>query len=335
MAMEMKQLEQEEEDSGFLTIDNLQSVGINASDVQKLKDAGVFTVNAIQMLTTKALLKIKGLSEAKVTKIREAAGKLVAASLFCTGSDVAVRRKNVVKISSGSKALDELLGGGIESMSITEIFGEFRTGKTQICHTICVTSQLPVEMGGGNGKVVFIDTEGTFRPDRIVQIANRFGVNADTVLDNILYARAYTHEAQMQMLEAVGAKLVEEQYSILIVDSVTALFRVDFSGRGELAERQQKLAQFMSRLMKLSEEFNLAILISNQVTADPSGGSMFISDPKKPIGGHILAHASTTRLSLRKGRGEQRIAKIYDSPNLPESECVYQLSDGGICDPKD
>uniref|UniRef100_A0A6A7GAV1 Meiotic recombinase Dmc1 n=1 Tax=Hirondellea gigas TaxID=1518452 RepID=A0A6A7GAV1_9CRUS len=327
--------ENEEQRECYVVIGNLQNVGINVSDIQKLQNAGIHTVNAIQMTTSKKLLAIKGLSEAKVAKIKEASSKLITASLFCTGFDVLERRKDVLRLSTGCKAFDELLGGGIESMSITEIFGEFRTGKTQICHTLCVTAQLPTELGGGNGKVVFIDTEGTFRPDRIIQIANRFGVDANTVLDNILYARAYTHEAQMEMVSAVSSKLVEERYSLIIVDSVTALFRVDFSGRAELAERQQKLGQFMSRLMKLSEEFNTAVLISNQVVSDPSGGAMFVSDPKKPIGGHILAHSSTTRISLRKGRGDQRIAKIYDSPSLPEAECVYQLSDGGICDVKD
>lgn len=336
LQIDAEELEELEEQSNqFVPIGQLQSVGINASDIQKLEAAGIRTVNRIQMTTAKHLAAIKGLSEAKISKIREAAAKLVAASLFCTGFEVMERRKIVAKLTTGSKTLDELLGGGIESMSITEVFGEFRTGKTQLCHTLCVTAQLPTDFGGGNGKVVFIDTEGTFRPDRIVSIANRFSVDADTVLNNILYARAYTHEAQIDMLQAVSAKLVEERYALIIVDSVTALFRVDFSGRGELAERQQKLGQFMSKLMKLSEEFNVAIFISNQVVSDPSGGSMFVADPKKPIGGHILAHASTTRLSLRKGRGEQRVCKIYDSPNLPEAECVYQLSDGGICDVKD
>ncbi|KAG8342693.1 meiotic recombination protein DMC1 [Trypanosoma vivax] len=238
-------------------------------------------------------------------------------------------------MTTGSAALDQLLGGGVESMSITEAFGEFRTGKTQIAHTLCVTCQLPLSMGGGNGKAVYVDTESTFRPERIKPIAERFGLDVDAVLANIIVARAYTHEHQMHLLSMVAAKMAEEQFSLLVVDSITALFRVDFSGRGELAERQQKLAKMLSSLIKLAEEYNVAVYITNQVVADPGGASMFVADPKKPVGGHILAHASTTRLSLRKGRGDQRICKIYDSPSLPETECVFSISEQGIVDARE
>ncbi|KAF9607038.1 hypothetical protein IFM89_030811 [Coptis chinensis] len=240
---------------------------------------------------------------------------------YVTGSDVLLKRKSVVRITTGSQALDDLLGGGIETMCITEAFGEFRSGKTQLAHTLCVTTQLPVNMKGGNGKVAYIDTEGTFRPDRIVPIAERFGMDAGAVLDNIIYARAYTYEHQYNLLLGLAAKMSEEPFRILIVDSVIALFRVDFTGRGELAERQQKLAQMLSRLTKIAEEFNVAVYMTNQVIADPGGG-MFISDPKKPAGGHVLAHAATVRLMFRKGKGEQRVCKVFDSPNLPESEAI-------------
>ncbi|EPY38386.1 meiotic recombination protein DMC1 [Angomonas deanei] len=187
-------------------------------------------------------------------------------------------------------------------------------------------------MGGGNGKAVYIDTEGTFRPERIKPIAERFGLDNAAILENIMVARAYTHEHQAHLLSLVAAKMAEDQFSLLVVDSITALFRVDFSGRGELAERQQKLGKMLSHLMKIAEEYNVAVFITNQVVSDPGGASMFVADPKKPVGGHILAHASTTRLSLRKGRGDQRVCKIFDSPSLPEAECVYSISDQGIVD---
>jgi len=286
------------------------------------------------MATKKRLGSVKGISEAKVDKIFEAASKLGGFS-FITGTELLNKRKDVYKITTGSSQLDTLLGGGVESMSITEAFGEFRTGKTQMCHTLCVTSQLPKSLGGGNGKVAFIDTEGTFRPERITPIAERFNLDISAVLENIVYARAYTHEMQMDLLNMVAAKMVEDQFALLIVDSITSLFRVDFSGRGELAERQQKLGQMLSKLTKISEEFNIVVFITNQVVADPGGGAVFIADPKKPVGGHVLAHASCTRLTLRKGRGEQRVCKIYDSPCLPESEAIYQISNGGIIDPTD
>lgn len=316
-------------------IDRLAELGVAAADISKLKAAGIFTVPGIHMQCKKDLINIKGLSEAKVDKIIDAARKMTDTGFVNGVTYLSQTRKKVLKITTGSTALDQLLGGGLESMSITEAFGEFRTGKTQIAHTLCVTCQLPMAMGGGNGKAIYVDTEATFRPERIKPIAERFGLEADAVLENILVARAYTHEHQSHLLSLVAAKMAEEQYSLLVVDSITALFRVDFSGRGELAERQQKLGKMMSQLIKIAEEFNVAVYITNQVVADPGGACMFVADPKKPIGGHVLAHASTTRLSLRKGRAEQRVCKIYGSPTLPEVECVFAISEQGIIDAKE
>ncbi|KAH7298259.1 hypothetical protein KP509_25G033900 [Ceratopteris richardii] len=322
----------EEEDSIEL-IEKLTAQGINAGDIKKLQDAGIYTCNGLLMHTKKTLTAIKGLSEAKVDKIVEATEKLIHFG-YVTGNEILNRRKCVVHITTGSHALDEILGGGIETLALTEVFGEFRTGKTQLAHTLCVSTQLPVSMHGGNGKVAYIDTEGTFRPDRIFPIAERFGLDPVAVLDNIIYARAYTHEHQFNLLLGLAAKMSEEPFRLLVVDSITALFRVDFSGRGELAERQQKLAQVLSRLTKIAEEFNVAVYMTNQVMADPGGGT-FLADPKKPIGGHVLAHASTVRLMFRKGKAEQRICKVFDSPNLPEAEHVFQIASAGVMDVKD
>ncbi|KAG6428024.1 hypothetical protein SASPL_112272 [Salvia splendens] len=326
----------EDEEDLFEAIDKLTAHGINAGDVKKLQDAGIYTCNGLMMHTKKNLTGIKGLSEAKVDKICEAVEKIVNFG-FMTGSDallktdikllLAMQRKSVVHITTGSQALDELLGGGIETSAITEAFGEFRSGKTQLAHTLCVSTQLPTNMKGGNGKVAYIDTEGTLncsRPDRIIPIAERFGMDAGAVLDNIIYARAYTYEHQYNLLLGLAAKMAEEPFRLLIVDSVIALFRVDFTGRGELADRQQKLAQMLSRLIKIAEEFNVAVYMTNQVIADPGGG-VFISDPKKPAGGHVLAHAATIRLMFRKGKGEQRVCKVFDAPNLPEAEAISFL----------
>jgi meiotic recombination protein DMC1 len=208
------------------------------------------------------------MSEAKANKIAECCKKAGRFG-FTTGKEVMGRRLNITKISTGCNAFDELLGGGVESQSITEVFGEFRTGKTQLCHTLAVTAQLPKDVGGGNGKVIFIDTEGTFRPERIQSIAERFGLDPEAVLENISYARAFTHEQQMSFLHEAAAQMIEEPYALVICDSATALFRVDFTGRGQLADRQQKLGKFLSSLTKMAEEFNVAVVISNQVVSDP------------------------------------------------------------------
>ncbi|CEP12943.1 hypothetical protein [Parasitella parasitica] len=341
----------------YTEVDELQMHGIGVADITKLKTAGVCTVRGVQMMTKKALLKIKGLSETKVDKIKEAAVKSQGPG-FVTAKEIAVQREKVVKISTGSKQLDVLLGGGIQTMSLTEVFGEYRTGKTQLAHTLCVQVQLSEDDGGANSKAAYIDTEGTFRPDRIVSIADRFGVDPEIVLDNIVVARAWNSDQQMDLISELAAHFAEQRgtYRLLVIDSIISLFRCDYSGRGELADRQQKLNQMLSRLTKISEEYNIAVFLTNQVSSDPGGGMAFVADPKKPVGGHVLASVdincmplqitnavtrystfrlmrnSSTRVYLRKGRGEERVAKLFDSPDMPESEASYAINSGGIID---
>ena len=326
----MKDVAISEENQVYHEIDQLQTQGINASDIAKLKQAGLCTVMSVLMCAKKDLINIKGITDQKVEKIYEAAQKIEKGG-FCTGLQVVEKRKKIKKISTGSVALDTLLGGGIETQAITEAFGEFRTGKTQLANTLAVTAQLPVAKGGGSGKVVFIDTEATFRPERITKIAERYELNPNEVLENIIYARAFNVDTLNSLLLQAAAMMLDEPYSMLIIDSIMAPFRADYSGRGELAERQQVLNKVLNRLQKLSEQFNIAIYITNQVTADP-GSTLAYGDPKKPVGGNILAHASTTRLYMKKSKGEQRICRIYDSPSLPESEAMFTLTEGGIAD---
>lgn len=239
-------------------------------------------------------------------------------------------------LSTGSRKLNDLLGGGIETGSITEMFGEFRTGKTQLCHTLAVTCQLPTSQGGTEGKCLYIDTEGTFRPERLRSIAERFKIDPDLAMDNVAYARAFNTDHQLQLLIQASAMMAESRFGLLIVDSATALYRTDYSGRGELAARQMHLARFLRHLQRMADEYGVAVVITNQVVAQVDGGAgMFQQDPKKPIGGNIMAHASTTRLYMRKGRGETRICKIYDSPCLPDSEATFAIGVEGITDAKE
>uniref|UniRef100_H3GER8 DNA repair protein RAD51 homolog n=1 Tax=Phytophthora ramorum TaxID=164328 RepID=H3GER8_PHYRM len=332
------QYQEEEQDMGVeqhemqgpRLVNILEQAGINATDVNKLKDAGMYTVDAVAMATKKQLVGIKGISEVKAEKILKAARDMVNVG-FTTAADVLESRKDLITLSTGSNAVDELLKGGVETGSITELFGEFRTGKTQLCHQLCVTCQLPVDRGGGEGKALFIDTEGTFRPQRLQAIAERYGLDGDSVLDNVAFARAYNSEHQMQLLVQASAMMAESRFALVIVDSATALFRTDYSGRGELAARQQELAKFLRALTRMADEFGVAVVITNQMTANPDSG-MFAKDPLQPIGGNIMAHASCTRLRLKKGRGENRVMKVVDSPILPESEAIYSITEQGIQD---
>lgn len=241
----------------------------------------------------------------------------------------------MIYLTTGSRELDKLLGGGIETGSLTELIGEFRTGKTQLCHTLAVTCQLPVSHNGGEGKCLFIDTEGTFRPDRILTICSRYKLNNEDALNNIAYARAYNSDHQMQLLTQASGMLAKSRFALVVVDSATNCYRTDYSGRSELFNRQTHLAKFMRGLQKLADEFGVAVVITNQVVATVDASAMYAQDTKKPVGGNIMGHASTTRLFLKKGRAETRICKIYDSPNLRESEATFGINADGIGDVKE
>ncbi|KAJ0933209.1 putative ATP diphosphatase [Helianthus annuus] len=320
--------------NGYLNLpDKCLASGIAALDIKKLKDAGLCTVESVAYSPRKELLQIKGISEAKVDKIVEAASKLVPLG-FTSAGQLHAQRQEIIQISSGSRELDKILDG-IETGSITELYGEFRSGKTQLCHTLCVTCQLPLDQGGGEGKAMYIDAEGTFRPQRLLQIADRFGLNGNDVLENVAYARAYNTDHQSRLLLEAASLMVETRFALMIVDSATALYRTDFSGRGELSARQMHLAKFLRSLQKLADEFGVAVVITNQVVAQVDGSAMFAGPQIKPIGGNIMAHASTTRLALRKGRGEERICKVISSPCLAEAEARFQISTEGVNDVKD
>lgn len=328
---------EEEEDEGQIgpsPVEALIGNGISKKDIEKLQEAGLCTVESIAYTPKKILTTIKGISDQKADKLISEASKIVPLG-FTTATEFHQRRSELITLTTGSKQLDTLLGGGIETGAITEIFGEFRTGKSQLCHTLAVTAQLPVEMGGGEGKCLFIDTESTFRPVRIVPIARRFGLDEHDAMENIAYARAFNADHQLQLLNQAAQMMAQSRFSLLIVDSIMALYRTDYAGRGELSARQMHVARFMRTLQRLADEFGIAVVITNQVVAQVDGAAMFNPDPKKPIGGNIVAHSSTTRLYFKKGKGANRICKIYDSPCLAESECIFAIGQGGIMDPSD
>ena len=334
MEAQVQGAQDEEEQFGPLLVATLEQHGIAATDVKKLVGAGFYTVESIVYAPKKKLMEVKGISEQKADKIQLEAMKLVPTG-FTTATEMHLKRSQIIQITTGSKELDKLLNGGFETGSITELFGEFRTGKSQLCHTIAVTCQLPIDNGGAEGKCLYIDTEGTFRPERLLAVAERFGLQGNDVLDNVAYARAYNSDHQLTLLTQAAAMMSESRYAVVVVDSATALYRTDYSGRGELSSRQMHLAQFLRTLLRLADEFGVAVVVTNQVVAQVDGSAMFQADPKKPIGGNIMAHASTTRISLRKGRGEQRVAKIYDSPCLPEGEATFAINADGVGDARD
>lgn len=304
--------------------------GIGPAVAAKLEGAGILDLMSLAVASPAVISDASGISPAVARKAIQAAREMLDLG-FQDGLEYAQRRSNVSYITTGSKSFDELLGGrGVESRAITEAFGAYGSGKTQLGLTLAVRVQLPVEQGGANGKAVFIDTEGTFRPARIKQISDGLGANSEKVLKNIFVARAFNSDHQMLLLEKVNEMIKGgEPIKILIIDSLTAHFRAEFAGRGQLADRQQKLNRYMHDLMKLAETYNIAVYVTNQVMSNPA--QMF-GDPTVAIGGNIVGHASTYRLYLRRGKQGSRVAKLIDSPNLPENEIVYYVNAGGVSD---
>jgi DNA repair protein RadA len=304
--------------------------GVGPAAVEKLESAGIFDLMGIAVLGPKELSEMAGLGEAAARKAIQAARKMMSLG-FQDGLEFASKREEVFHITTGSKEFDNLLGGrGLETKAITEAFGSYGSGKTQVGLSLAVNVQLPLENGGAEGKAVYIDTEGTFRPERIRQIAESKGLNPENVLKNILVARAFNSDHQMLLVDKVGELIKDgEPIRIVVVDSLTAHFRAEFSGRGQLADRQQKLNKYLHNLMKMAEQFNLAVYVTNQVMANPA---MMFGDPTTAIGGNIVGHASTFRVYIRRGKKSSRVAKLIDSPNLPDNECVFFVGAAGIVD---
>lgn len=308
------------------TISDLPGVG--AATAEKLQNFGYSNLMSIAVASPGELVELAGVTEANAKKIIQAARSSLKMG-FESGADLLKKRESVVKIPSGSKAFDALLGGGFETGAITECFGEFGSGKTQLAHILPVNCQKQ----DSNAVVVYIDTENTFRPERIIELAKGAGVDPEKVLKNLKVARAYNSDHQMLLVEKVDDLIKSQGLNIrlVIVDSLTAHFRAEFIGRGTLAERQQKLNKHLHALLKLADTYNICVYVTNQVMSRPD---MFFGDPTQAIGGHIVAHTSTFRIYLRKGKKGSRVAKLIDSPNLPDGEVNFFVETSGLKDIK-
>ncbi|MCL5430562.1 MAG: DNA repair and recombination protein RadA [Candidatus Marsarchaeota archaeon] len=302
--------------------------GIGETTAEKLRSAGVDTLDKIAVYSPHDLSELSGISVDAAKKAIAAAQESTTVN-YETGEQILEKRKAIGRITTGSKDLDEMLGGGVETNGITEAYGKFSSGKSQIAFQLSVNAQLPRDKGGLDGAVFFIDSEGTFRPERIAEIAKAEDLDPKTVLGNIVVVRAMTTEQQILTLERADKLIQEKNIKLIIVDSLTSLFRAEYLGRGALGERQQKLNSHIHRLQMLADKYNLAVYVTNQVMDNP--GIMF-GDPTTPIGGNVIAHAATTRLYMRKSKEEKRIVRLVDSPSQPEGECVIKITTNGVKD---
>ncbi len=298
--------------------------GVGAATAEKLVSGGYHDMLSIAVASPSQLLESAGVSEAVARKMINAARDSMKMG-FESGHDVMKKRELVMKISVGCSNFNELMDGGFETGAISECFGEFGSGKTQVAHILAVQTLLV----DPSHRAVYIDTENTFRPERITQLANAIGLDPEDALSRIMVARAYNSDHQMLLTEKVESLIKEQGMNVklVVVDSLTAHFRAEFIGRGTLAERQQKLNRHMHTLGRLASSNNLCVFVTNQVMSKPD---QFFGDPTQAIGGHVVAHASTFRIYLRKGKKGSRVAKLIDAPNLPDGECAFMVEEGGF-----
>ncbi len=310
----------------------IEKLSVRSTYLSKLHSAGYQSIESIAVSSPEQLEEIEGVGPETSKKIIEEARKIACELLdFSSAKELNKKKKQRLHLTTGCSGLDEIMCGGIETQAITEIFGEFGCGKSQIAHQLAVLCQLPIEKKGLDGKCVFIDTEGTFRPDRIEQIAKANKLNVDEVLNNIFIAKAWNSGLQILLVDKAEELVKNNNVKLIIVDSLTNRFRSEYVGRGKLAERQQKLAAHLARLHKLADVYNVAVVFTNQVMSKPD---VFFGDPTQPIGGHVLAHSSTHRFYLRKSKAGKKLCKVYDSPILPQGDAYYKITPEGIEDAK-
>ena len=300
--------------------------GVGPATSQKLQEMGFHTIEALATATAREL-EPAGISQKKALDvIRLARGSITLS--FVRADELVKQRENIIRLTTGSKILDELVGGGLETQTITEFYGEYGSGKSQVCHQLAVNVQLPPELGGLDGGVLYIDTENTFHTERIISMAEHLNLDPQLVARNIIVAEAYTSDHQVFLLENSDKVIKENNIRLIIVDSLTGHFRSEYVGRETLAMRQQKLNKHMHKLVRLSRAFNAAAVVTNQVMSKPD---VFFGDAVHPIGGHIVAHTSHTRLYLRKSaRGPVRIARLVSSPYLPDGEGIFKITQNGL-----
>lgn len=304
--------------------------GVGGKTAERLRDEGLTNLMEIANMKAGELSgKVDGIGESAAESIVNSAMKKADVGGFETGTDRYEQRQEMEKISTNSDSFNELLDGGIETQSLTELYGEFGAGKTQIAHHLAVNVQRPEEEGGLGKGAIYIDTEDTFIPERIEQMAQQQDMDSEEVLDDIHVARALNSDHQMLLAEKAKQICENNEIGLIVVDSLMAHFRSEYVGRGELAKRQQKLNKHMSTLLKAANTYNVAVILTNQVMDNPD--QMF-GDPTKAIGGNIVAHNCATIIYLRKGKKDTRVARLEDSPYLPEGEAVYSIEDEGIID---
>jgi DNA repair protein RadA len=320
--------------SEAIEVDISDLPGVGPATKAKLEAGGITTILDLAASTVNELVDNLNITDETAHNLIFEAQRLLKEKGYLekdlvSAQELYDRRAKMVRCTTYSSNLDNLFLGGIETQAVTEFYGEFGSGKTQICHTLCISAQQALEEHGLGGNVLYIDTESTFRPERIAQIAKTRNMDVDKILENIHVAKVYNASHLELIVKALGGLIQQNSIKLVVVDSIISLHRAEFVGRGTLSERQQKLNAIMHRLKRIAEIYNIAIVITNQVQASPD---TFFGDPTKAAGGNIIGHASTYRVYLRKA-GQERKAIMIDSPCHPYGDTNFMITEGGIGDP--
>ena len=243
-------------------------------------------------------------------------------------SEVLDLERKKPRLLSGCKSIDSLIKG-FETGCITEVFGEYGTGKTQLALQLSVWVQKPLSEGGLEGKALYIDTEGAYSASRVAEISKARGMDPQKVLGNIFYIKVSSVRELFAAVNKAELLVKEENIKLIVIDSLMHLFRIEFQGRAMLAERQQKLNKLLSKLRKIAEEHDVVVLVTNHVIEKPQFSFL---EREKAAGGHVLAHSPKLRLMIRKSFGNKRILRIVDSPYLPPAEIPFQITKAGLED---
>lgn len=321
------------EDEKVKTLIALDSIG--KAIAEKLIECGCGNLEVLTITSSDELALKVGISKSKAKKIIQEANEKLG-HVFKAAEDLYEERKRIHKVTTGSQKFDEILGGGVESGILTEVFGASRSGKTQLAHQLCINVQLPIKEGGldEGGDVpetIFIDCEGTFRPERIIEMSSAVGLKASEVLKHIQVARAHTSEHQMLLAEEAPQLIKEKNVKLIVVDSIMAFFRAEFT-KDEIVKRQDRLNIHLNFLKNLASTFNIIVFLTNQVMADLNA---LVGNATKATGGHVLTHKVQTRIYLREARERQRMARLVDSSYLPPAQAAFYITSEGIRDLED
>ncbi len=312
--------------------------GLGELSYKKLEAVGVTTIYDILIRGSNEVKAYTDMEDARLHNLIQICKKVLENSKRTRNPKLSISelrkyKKNMTKIPSGCIELDDMLGGGVELEALTEVYGAFASGKTQFAYSILVEA-----MFRNGWKVVWIDCEDTFDPDRLHQIikARGYGLDKteDELSDYIDSHLSYIHTPNTDMVveevNILSRKLVEdESIKLLILDGAIGQFREEYLGRGTLASRQQNLAKFIGILKNSAYFFNIAVLFTNQVGTDPA---KMYGDPTYAVGGNIVGHGSTYRLYFQK-RGKKRFATAIDSPKQAVFDVEFALNEKGVDNP--